>query len=101
METVEVVIRLPQNLYFDVKNGHASNIQRERVIELIKNGTVLPKGHGKIVDLGKIDEDRIEKDNPIIYLTINGEYIEAVSLDYLNGLQAIIEADKEVSEWKA
>lgn len=98
METVEVVIRLPQNLYLDVKNGYASNIQRERVIEQVKNGTVLPEGHGKIVDLGKIDKDRIEQYNPIIYLTVNGEYIEAVSLDYLNGLQAIIEEDKEVSE---
>lgn len=54
----------------------------------------LPKGHGKIVDLGKIDEDRIEKDNPVIYLTVNGEYIEAISLNYLNDLRAIVEADK-------
>lgn len=54
----------------------------------------LPKGHGKIVDLGKIDKDRIEKDNPVIYLTVNGEYIEAISLNYLNDLRAIVEADK-------
>lgn len=54
----------------------------------------LPKGHGKIVDLGKIDKDRIERDNPVIYLTVNGEYIEAISLNYLNDLRAIVEADK-------
>ena len=58
----------------------------------------LPKGHGKIVDLGKIDEDRIEKDNPVIELTVNGEHIEAISLDYLNNLPAIVEADKETEE---
>ena len=57
METVEVVIRLPQNLYLDVKNGHASNIQRERVIELVKNSTVLPEGHGRLVDADAILED--------------------------------------------
>lgn len=57
MKTVEVVIRLPQNLYFDVKNGHASNIQRERVIEQVKNGTVLPEGHGRLVDADAILED--------------------------------------------
>ena len=56
MET-EVVIRLPQNLYLDIKNGHASNIQRERVIEQIKNGTVLPEGHGRLVDADAILED--------------------------------------------
>ena len=55
----------------------------------------IPRGHGRIVDIGQIDKDRIDHDNPIISLTINGEYIEAVSLDYLDGLQTIIEADKE------
>lgn len=67
---------------------------------IIANGTPLPKGHGRLVDvIGKIDEDRIDDDNPIIYLTINGEYIEAVSLDYINNLPTIIEADEEVREW--
>ena len=65
--------------------------------EIVK-GTPLPKGHGKLVDIGKIDKDRIESNNPIIYLTINGEYIEAISLDYLNSLPTIIEADKESEE---
>lgn len=55
----------------------------------------LPKGHGKIVDLGKIDKDRIESANPVIELTVNGEYIEAVSLDYLNNLPSIVEADMD------
>lgn len=66
----------------------------------IANGTPLPKGHGKLVDISKIDEDRIESDNPIIYLTINGEYTEAISLDYLNNLPTIIEADKESTKPK-
>lgn len=55
----------------------------------------IPEGHGRIVDIGKIDKDKIESDNPIISLTINGEYIEAVSLDYLNNLPTIIEAESE------
>lgn len=54
----------------------------------------LPKGHGRLVDISKIDEDRMDSNNPIIYSTINGEYIEAISLDYLNGLPTVIEADK-------
>jgi hypothetical protein len=69
-------------------------------VEAVREGKVitLPKGHGKCVDIGKIEEDRIDDDNPIIYLTINGEDIEAVSLDYLNNLPAIIEADEESEE---
>lgn len=61
----------------------------------IADGTPLPKGHGRLIDISQIDKDRIESNNPIIYLTLNGEYIEAISLDYLNDLPTIIEADKE------
>ncbi len=96
MAYIELVIKVDENRYKasqrKVKNPKA---MLNDVDVAIATGTVLPKGHGKIVDLGKIDKDRIEQDNPIIYLTVNGEYIEAVSLDYLNSLQAIIEADKE------
>lgn len=71
-------------------------------VEAVRDGTVitLPKGHGKCVDIGKIEEDRIDDGNPIIYLTINGEDIEAISLDYLNNLDAVIEADNVESEKK-
>lgn len=95
MADVELVIKIPEEYYENVKYGRSGDIL---INNAIRNGIPLPKNHGKIVDLGKIDEDRIEKDNPIIYLTVNGEYIEAVSLDYLNSLQAIIEENKEVSK---
>lgn len=67
----------------------------DMLTEAFLNSTPLPQGHGRLIDVSKIDEDRIERDNPIIYLTVNGEYIEAVSLDYINNLPTIIEADKE------
>ena len=100
---MQIVIELSDETYKDIKeengiyginNGLSARITG-KVVGAIQSGTPFPKGHGKIVDIGKIDNDRIEKDNPVIYLTVNGEYIEAVSLDYLNGLPAIIEADKE------
>lgn len=71
---------------------------REELVKAIKNGTPLPKGHGRLIDISKLDNDRIDSDNPIIYLTINGGYTEAVSLDYLDSLQTIIEADTAESE---
>lgn len=88
METVEVMIKLPKEIINHVNkfgtifyNEYISYIADE-----LRTATVLPANHGKIVDLGKIDEDKIDKDNPIIYLIVNGEYIEAVSLDYLDNL---------------
>ena len=65
------------------------------VVTKIAQGIPLPKGHGRLIDISKLDDDRMESDNPVIYLTINGEYIEAVSLDYLNSLPTIIEAESE------
>lgn len=90
---MQIVINIPIEWLFDMKNKKFC--QTDSLYQKILNGTPLPQGHGKIIDIGKIDEDRIDKDNPIIYLTVNGEYIEAVSLDYLNNLSPIIEADKE------
>lgn len=93
---MKILIDIDDNLYtrlFD--NGIDDYDNAANMAKAIRKGIVLPKDHGKIIDLGKIDKDRIEQDNPVIYLTVNGEYIEAVSLDYLNSLQAIIEADKE------
>lgn len=99
---MQIVINIPDNMKV-MCEWHTEGICDLAIPEInilakaIANGTVLSKGHGKIVDLGNIDKDRIEQYNPVIYLTVNGEYIEAVSLDYLNSLQAIIEEDKEVN----
>ena len=92
---MELIIKIPKGAYKLLKNEGIDWLGAEHILNAVANGTPVPKGHGKIVDIGKIDKDRIEKDNPVIYLTVDGEYIEAVSLDYLNGLSAIIEADKE------
>lgn len=94
---VDILIHIP-DAYDEVRDTIDTDLEYFLIDYL--GGTVatckrLPKGHGKIVDLGKIDEDRIEKDNPVIELMINGEYIEAVSLEYLNDLPSIVEADMD------
>ena len=58
----------------------------EDILKVLNNCIEIPENHGKIVDLGKIAEDRIDKDNPIITINIDGMAIEAVSLDYLYDL---------------
>ena len=95
MADIELVIKIPEEDYIKISNSNPTYADDFCLYYAIKNGTPLPKGHGRLIDISKLDSDRIESDNPIIYLTINGEYIEAVSLDYLDSLQTIIEADKE------
>ena len=55
MEDIEVVIKIPEELYEIIKNPkkletmyHAS-----RVCQAICNGTPLPEGHGDLIDKGK------------------------------------------------
>ena len=92
---MQIVIDIPEKIYKHIIFQKLPCQQLPYGLsDMIKNGTPLPKGHGRLVDISKIDEDRIESDNPMIHLTINGEYTEAISLDYLNDLPTIIEADK-------
>ena len=91
---MQIVIDISDIDYNDIKEyGTIFDECRDDIAKAIINGKQLPKGHGQLKDVSKIDEDRIDHDNPIIYLTINGEYTEAVSLRYLEDLPTIIEAD--------
>ena len=86
---MQIAINVSDELYEGIKRRDGS-LETEYVCdELMKavdNGIPLPENHGKIVDLGNIDKDRIEQDNPVITININGTAIEAVSLDYLDSL---------------
>lgn len=98
-ETVDAIVRIPKEQYSIIKSDLYDTFpigMKKWGLEAIRNGTLIPAGHGRIVDLGKIDKDRIDSNNPVISLMIGGEYIEAVSLDYLNDLDTIVEADKTV-----
>ena len=96
---MQIVIDISDIDYNDIKEyGTILDECRDDIAKAIVNGIPLPKGHGKLKDISKIDEDRIDDDSPIIYLTINGEYTEAVSLRYLDDLPTIIEADKSEGE---
>lgn len=95
MADVALIVKMPEEAYNLLKTSGVDWLGAEHILNAVANGIQLPKGHGKIIDISKIDDDRIDGNNPVISLTINGEYIEAVSLDYLNSLTVIIEADKE------
>ena len=52
MADIELVIKIPSEIYEDIKKhglcGYCSD--REIVSEAIANGTLLPKGHGRLID---------------------------------------------------
>lgn len=57
METVEVLIKLPKELYQMIKED--TLLPKNCAInEAIQNGTVLPKGHGRLIDADKLRESQ-------------------------------------------
>jgi len=98
METVEVLIKIPKDLYEFVKEKDKEEkfaLWDDKWKEAaIANGTVLPKGHGRLKD----------------YDVIKGEYIRKMSvfmneeerMDLLCGIiddaPTVIEADREAIE---
>ncbi len=91
METVEVVIRIPKE-YKDYIEGGAGIIP-DKIIQYLfnalDNGTVLPKGHGRL-----IDADRLVKEECIDLYTDYGveSKVSAMSIEMS---PTIIEANKE------
>lgn len=84
MADVELVIKIPKEIYKDIKEhglcGYCSD--REIVTEAIQNGTPLPKGHGDIVDIEKL-----------VDMFWDGNSMEITKYD-LSVIEPIIEADK-------
>lgn len=95
---MQIVIDIPEEVY---KASAIIDVKYEDVIqiplEVIKNGTLLPKGHGKIGDLDAVMSDistSIEEMSNI-GITVDGEYLWAKLNDAIHNAPAIIEADKE------
>lgn len=101
-EMVEVVIRIPKNIYEDLFNKELQDwfIESEvnfyglKIGKAIQNGTVLPKGHGRL---------KAEPTEEDIAKTIGGQndfadcIREAVKTVFANA-STIIEADTESTE---
>ena len=90
METVDVVIRLPKNVYETIQQIDRIIIGRRsgKTIEFalwngVKNGTVLPKGHGKLIDSNVLWD---------AFQDLGQDFYEAFDFAEAN---AVIEADKE------
>lgn len=55
MKEIEVVIRISEDSYKATCNGNMLPPDVENVVQGIKNGTLLPRGHGRLKDIDKIE----------------------------------------------
>lgn len=53
MADIELVIKIPEDAYKATCNGCMLPPDVENVVHGIKNGTLLPKGHGRLIDADK------------------------------------------------
>jgi len=74
MTDVEVIIKIPEVLYWAIKQ----NISTDSVYDAVKNGTLLPKGHGDLIDRKELLKQPIDKTNyPSNYVRVANIIIEA------------------------
>lgn len=95
MADIELVIKIPEEIYKHLLSRYKYQDTNDiglgesgKVGVAIKNGTLLPKGHGKLVDLDQMCEDYWD-----------GNYME-IHFNDLDNIKTIIEADKIESEEK-
>ena len=52
MADIELVIKIPERIHYGIEKGITVNGSKasQILIDAVKNGTPLPKGHGRIVD---------------------------------------------------
>jgi hypothetical protein len=97
MDMLELVIKIPEEDYIKISNSNPSYADDFNLYYAIKNGTPLPKGHGRLIDADELKtlsyEVLVDTNNPN----------RADGLSACNGLveedidlaPTIIEADKE------
>lgn len=89
---MQIVINIDKEKYDGIMY-HDLELSEEYSIMIgaIRNGTVLPKGHGRLLDENEI----LKKDNIDEYADWCGEMHEAISLIAIHNAPTVLEADKE------
>ena len=80
---MQIVIDIPKEMYINALNGYLCG--SETLVNAIKNGTPLPKGHGRLIDADKLREEIFVVDS----------YSEEPVKQQISDAPTIIEADKE------
>lgn len=86
MADVEVVIKIPEVLYWAIKQ----NVSTDSVYDAVKNGILLPKIHGRIIDESEITSFSFERH----VREICGVYQEFCNI-HSTSAPTIVESNKE------
>ena len=100
---MQLVINVPEKMLKTISKGTVGSYYTVYdVVDIIQNGTPLPKGHGRIGDLDALEQEMIggikagnHEDGYANYPNINGV---DDCVDCVRYADAIIEADKEDKE---
>ena len=90
MTNIELIIKIPKEVYEHILKAKSVpdmlSIDIVNTINAVKNGTLLSKGHGRLIDVDEIQFENAEFDT-------YGDYSRA--FDAIDEADTIIEADKE------
>ena len=92
MADVELVIKIPSEVYENIKNATADDNDISSLLLGIHEATPLPKGHG-----GLIDADKLSRKKKYCFQTEHGAFPKSewfIKVDDLFSASTIIEADK-------
>lgn len=89
---MKVVIDIPDRIYKINQNRRLNITDAEILEKAVRNGTPLPKGHGRLIDADMLKEwARVVEDTELGRL-------HTVDVTDINNASTIIEADKEMQE---
>lgn len=90
MEDIELVIKIPKAEYNYILKSNdsifADCASKECMMHSIKNGTPLPKGHGRLIDADELKKNMYHDSK---------RFENAVAVAQIDWADTIIEADKE------
>ena len=93
---MQIVIDIPDRIYKMINAKYwLGSIDTDVINKAIKNGTPLPKGHGRLIDADALEKSMIEREERLGDEQAIWES-SAVSVALDNFAKTIIEADREV-----
>ena len=104
MAKVQIVIKIPEEMYKWVNDANKifNDYGTSDFIDLVKNGTPLPKGHGRLIDAdAEIKKWGLDKATKYGNETSEQQHFSYSSMmmyeiaDILDDANVILEADKE------
>ena len=93
MADIELVIKIPEEVYEEYKGKTLDRWNHSQLAIYIANGTPLPKGHGRLIDASKYEDNYFN----VSFLYDDGNHIHEI---YTREIPSIIEADKEGEDTK-